>query len=234
MAYFIPPPKYDVLVVADSRATDIRAWLNDWGDIELDVVPAPSTGIEAAVEILISLRRDAKPNLVLILNGICDVLEKNRATRKYFMVHESVPDLVQPYMKQVKRGQELLEIFFDDSKWMFNPLTGADICDYNYPKRKELQGKALETYLLNKAPHPGQSVLNQAVLEINSEIVSVNKRNRVFTPYTATHVHRHYDRSYHHSYQHTSDGCHLTDDGKKYWALQIKKAIDKTRNQNKV
>ena len=59
MAYFIPPPRYTVLVIADSRALDIKRWSNEWGDIELDVVPAPSTGIEAAVEILIAERRDA-------------------------------------------------------------------------------------------------------------------------------------------------------------------------------
>ena len=77
MAYFIPPSRYSVLVVTDSRATDIKTWLSDWGDVELDVIPAPSTGIEGAVENLITLRRDATPDLVLVLNGICDILKKN-------------------------------------------------------------------------------------------------------------------------------------------------------------
>ena len=73
---------YKVLIVADSRALDIKSALEDWGDLELDVVPAPSTGIEAAVEVLITVRRDVTPDLVLILNGVCDVLEKNRLKRK--------------------------------------------------------------------------------------------------------------------------------------------------------
>ena len=50
---------YKVLIVADSRALDINRHLDDSGDIELDIVPAPSTGIEAAVEVLIAERRDA-------------------------------------------------------------------------------------------------------------------------------------------------------------------------------
>ena len=233
MAHFVPPSGYSVLVVADSRATDMFNWLDDWGDIDLDVVPAPSTGIEAAVEVLIAQRRDATPDLVIVLNGICDVLTKNRVTHKYFMVQETVPEVVQHYLKQVKRGQELLEIFFDESLWMFNPLTGADISDYNSPERKGLTGAALAKYHESYTPDPLQSVMNQAVLEINTEVGKINKNNKVFTPYTATFVHRHYDKSYHHSYHHMRDGCHLTQEGKKYWANQIVKAIGKTRAQQK-
>ena len=229
MAYFVPPSRYSVLVVTDSRAADIKRWSTDWGDLELDVIPAPSAGIEAGVELLITERRDVKSDLVIVLSGICDVLTKNRTTHKYFMVHETVQDVVQYYMKQVKRGQELLEIFFDDAKWMFNPLTGADIYDYNSPIRKQLSGDDLMAYHCAKTPDPLQDTLNQAVLEINTEITKVNKVNNVFTPYTATYVHRHYGGAYHHSYQYTNDGCHLTWGAKQYWAKQIKKAIEKTR-----
>ena len=221
---------FKVLVVADSRALQLDKWLQDWGDIEFDIVPAPSTGIEAAVEVLIAERRDATPDLVLVLNGICDVLTKNRVTRKYFMIQETVGEVVQHYVKQVKRGQELLEIFFDDSKWMFNPLTGADTADYNDPARKHMNEAQLAEHHQNKIRSPLQSVLDQAVLQINTEIVKINKLNKVFTPYTATFVHRHYGGAFHHSYQYTCDGCHLTSDGKKYWANRILKAINKTRD----
>ena len=81
------------------------------------------------MEILIARRRDATPDAVFIMNGICGVLVKNKSSHKYFMLHDTVNDTVQHYMKQVKRGQERLEIFYDDSLWVFNPLTGADICD---------------------------------------------------------------------------------------------------------
>ena len=128
------------------------------------MIPAPSTDIEAAVEVLITERRDAKPDLVLILNGICDVLTKNKVSRKYFMVQESVDEVVQDYVKQVKRGQELFEIFFDESRWMFNPLTGADICDYNSPGRKFLTDEDLAQFHQNKIPDPAQPIMNQAVL----------------------------------------------------------------------
>ena len=229
MAYFAPPARYCVLVVADSRALDIHNWLQDWGDIELDVVPAPSTGIEGAVEVLITQRRDAKPELVLILNGICDVLEKNRTAHRYFELHETVEEVVAHYVKQIKRGQELLEIFFDESNWMFNALTGADIADYNNHHRKHMTDEELARHHQEKTPDPLQPVMDQAVLDINSEIVKINKNNNVFTPYTATHVHRHYGHSYHHSYQYARDGCHLKPEGKSYWAREIKKAIMKTR-----
>ena len=47
-------------------------WLDDRGDVELDVVPA-STGIEGTVEAGkdATQRKDAKPNLILVLNRIC-------------------------------------------------------------------------------------------------------------------------------------------------------------------
>ena len=220
---------YSVIMVTDSRSGDIVNFLDNWGDVNIDIVHAPSTGIEAGVEILIAQRRDATPDLVLMMNGICDILVKNKTTHKYFMMHDTVDETVEYYEKQVKRGQELLEIFFDESKWMFNSLTGADICDYNNPARPQLTGEQLAAYHQSKTPDPLQTVMDQAVLDINRKVVSVNKMNKVFTPYTATFVHRHYSGGYHHSYQHTRDGCHLKPDGKKYWAKEVKKAIDKTR-----
>ena len=134
--------RYTVIMVTDSRIGDTAEHLADWGDIDLDIVYAPSTGIEAAVEILIKERRDATPNLVLIMNGICDVLFKNRLTHKYSMLNETVDSTVSHYMDQIKRGQESLEIFYDESLWMFNALTGADISDYNDPLRKNLKGES--------------------------------------------------------------------------------------------
>ena len=193
------------------------------------MVPAPSTGIEAAVEILITRRRDATPDLVLILNGICDVLVKNKVTHKYFIMKETTDDLVKYYKDQLKRGRELLEIFFDESKWIFNPLTGADIADYNNPNRKHMSKEELVVYHSNKVPDEYQHVLDEAVILINGEVGKLNKLNQTITPYTASFVHRHYSGSYHHSYQHTSDGCHLSPEAKVYWAKQIKKAINKTR-----
>ena len=222
--------KYFVLVVTDSRAADIKSWI-DWGDVELDVVPAKGAGIEAAVEVLMTQCRDVTPDLVLVLNGVCDILVKSRLTRKYFMIAETVPEVVDHFLKQVKRGQELLEIFFDEAKWMFNPLTGLDICDYNNPDRKKMTDEQLTEYHNKKTPDPLQPVLNQAVIEINREVVQINKRNGVLTPYTATYVHRHYGNSYHHSYQYTGDGCHLTPDCKGYWGKQLLKAITKTRDK---
>ena len=183
--------RYSVIVVTDSRSGDIRNFLDDWEDIDLDIVHAPSTGIEAAIEVLITQRRDATPNLVLVMNGICDVLVKNKTTHKYFMMHETVKEVVDYYEKQVKRGQELLEIFYDESKWIFNSLTGADICDYNNPIRPHLSDVELAEYHQTKIPDPLQGVMDLAVLEINRKVVNVNKNNRVFTPYTATFMHRH-------------------------------------------
>ena len=222
---------YSVIMVTDSRTSDIVGCLDDWGNISIDIVRAPSTGIEAAVEILIKERRDATPDLVIIMNGICDVLLKNKLTHKYSMLNDTVNSTVKYYMDQVRRGQELLEIFYDDSVWMFNALTGADISDYNNPQRRGLKGEDLVIYHRHKVPDPLQPVMNQAVLDINLKLVEVNKINKVFTPYTATYVHRHYSSGYHHSYQHTRDGCHLTEQAKKYWAKELKKAIVKVRDQ---
>ena len=226
--------RYSVILVTDSRSGDLNRAIPDWGDIDLDIVRAPSTGIEAAVEVLITERRDVTANMVIIMNGICDILVKNKTTRKYFMMHESVDTVAEYYMKQVARGQELLEIFFDESKWIFNPVTGADICDYNNPNRKGMSVEQLAAYHQTKTPDPLQSVMNQAVIAINLKIGDVNRRNKVFTPYTATFVHKHYGGKYHHSYQCTKDGCHLTDEGKKYWAKEVKKAINKTRQQDAI
>ena len=220
---------YKVLVVADSRACDLDQWLEDWGEISLDIVPAPSTGIEAAVEILITQRRDTTHDLIIIMNGICDVLVKNKVTHKYFIMKETVEELITYYKDQLKRGRELLEIFFDESKWMFNPLTGADIADYNNPIRRHMSAEELVYNHQNKMPDKFQPVLDEAVIEINREIGNLNKLNKTITPYTASFIHRHYSGSYHHSYQYTSDSCHLSLEAKVYWAKQIKKAIEKTK-----
>ena len=223
---------HHVIMVSDSRSLDLDRYLDDWGNIELDIVKAPSTGIEAAVEILIAQRRDATPDVVMVMNGICDILVKNKTTHKYFMLHDSLDATVQYYVNQVKRGQELLEIFYDESLWIFNPVTGADICDYNTPGRRDFTVDQLSLHHKTKTPDPLQPVMDQAILQINARVGEVNWRNKVVTPYTATFVHRHYNGGYHHSYQHTRDGCHLTDEGKKYWAKQVKAAIEKTMKKH--
>ena len=222
---------FKVLVVTDSRAVDLKNFMEDWGDIELTVVPAPSMGIESEIDLLISQKKNTNPDMVLVMNGICDILVKNKITRKYFLAHESVDELTAHYLKQVEKGLELLDLYFGKAKKMFNPVTGADVSDYNNTERKKLKGESLAAYHRAKIPDPLQPVLNAAVLQINTEIVKINKGNSVYTPYTATFVHKHYGGAYHHSYQYTSDGCHLTEEGKRYWAQQVKKAITKTRKQ---
>ena len=224
---------FKVIMVTDSRSQDLNLYTEDWDGITLDIVKAPSTGIEAAVEILIAQKRDVTPNAVFIMNGICDILVKNKTTHRYFMLNDTVEETVQHYMKQVKRGQELLEIFYDESLWVFNPITGADICDYNTHERRRMTDDLLVYHHHTKTPDPLQPVMDQAVLDINTRIGEVNWKNNVVTPYTASFVHRRYKGAYHHSYQYTSDGCHLTEEGKKYWAKQVKNSIEKTKDKQK-
>ena len=161
---------YRVIMVSDSRALDLDQYCDNWGDIELDIVKAPSAGIEAAVEILIAQRRDATPDVVIIMNGICDILAKNKIAHKNFMLNDSLDATVEHYMKQVKRGQELLEIFYDESLWIFNPVTGADICDYNTPGRRDFTADQMRLHHQTKTPDPLQPIMNQAVVQINAKI----------------------------------------------------------------
>ena len=89
----------------------------------------------------------------------------------------------------------------------------------------------LKCFHQGKTPDPLQPIMDQAVLEINAKVGEVNWKNGVVTPYTATFVHRHHKGAYHHSYQHTSDGCHLTEEGKKYWGRQVKNSIEKNKDK---
>ena len=132
-------------------------------------------------------------------------------------------------MIQIDKATGILTSTLKSSKVVFAPLTGIDLADYNGYERRGLTGEELRQYQQSKQRHPLQDQLNESVISINREISRHNAKNAMFTPYTATLVHKKYHGKYLHYYNNLNDGCHLTDDAKQYWASEILKCVRKCR-----
>ena len=92
----------------------------------------------------------------------------------------------------------------------------------------ELIGMNLEKTTYTKNPTYGQQdILNEAIMRINTKIVSINEDNIVPTPWIAKRVHVNRKNGSHHQYERLPDRIHLSDELKCICAQRLVDTIYK-------
>ena len=218
--------EYRVLLVTDSRSTNIEKYVDDWENIVLDVVDEPYGGMKAGAEQLVNNKKDESPNAVFVLNGIRDILDRNEHSQMYSFKWQTVSEAVYYYMEQAQEAYNLLRQHFPSVPIAFVSVTGADINKCNAPQRKGLSPR--KRY---NAPDPWQEVLNAAVVEINREISVFNKAHGIPSMNVALTVHR-FIKGVQGSqpiYSLLEDGIHMKETTKRFWAKELKKCIEKVQ-----
>lgn len=121
--------------------------------------------------------------------------------------------IIQQYTDEMNFSFALLrKITKAGTKIVFAPITGMDLSKFN----KVDEGSMIEP----------QTVLNEAITEINNLIISRNMKSACKTPWTHGIVHRYFRRKYHFSYKRLKeDGCHLTEEIRIFWGRKIVSAI---------
>ena len=221
-----------VMVLCDSRGLGLQTKLNDAGPTEFLVRTEPSAGLVMAATKALSEAIKLKPDYIIIAAGICEVTLKNRITKLYTVKCTDVTEATKAYSEAMEETKSLFEDVLPNTKIIFNPVTGVDLTDYNSKSRKGLFGDELKVYHENKELHPMQDTLNATVISINKEIAKFNYNHKVATPWSASLVHKYEKKKYYHHYQYLSDGCHLMDECKEYWAEKFHKANSKSNEIN--
>lgn len=221
-----------ILIIADSRGRDLQELLSKLKPlVPIKVLTHPGSGAELAVLKSVPFIIDSKPDLVLMLTGICDLTWKHRHTKHIGLRHSKVEDNVSHVMEAISSAYDLL-MSQGVKQISFATITGADLVDCNHSPRRHMTAKDYLDYCATtKGVDVSQSTLNDSVLLINKKIVIFNRNNSVRTTWLAGLVHSYYKNKYHHCYKRLIDGCHPDPKTKEAWAAQIVKTIRRILSQ---
>lgn len=216
----------EVLVVADSRGRGLQPILDRGNEGKIvKVLAMGGAGSQiAAIRALHSIKRD-KPELVILMTGICDLTWRDRRTHLTKLRSSSVNECVENVMGPLRAAYDIME-----SEGGVRPsiatLTGLDLADYNYKGRKHMSEDEYKQYSETvKERHKDQGTLNEATIEINRRITALNKGHGIPTTWLSTVVHTYYRGVHHHNYKRLRDGCHPDEGTKNSWCSQIRKTI---------
>lgn len=166
-----------------------------------------------------------KPQLIILITGVCDLTRRDRTTKLTCLRHRTVSENVEHVIGSAKSALDLLKAV-GVNRISLATLTGIDLTDYNNPQRKHMTSDEYKQYRKNqKSTHPQQDTLNMSVLEINRQLTALNQSNAIPTTWMGGVVHTHTKRKTFHYYIRLFDGCHADDQTKADWASQIHRAI---------
>ena len=216
------------LIIADSRGRGLSELLaNTKSPDQISLLTYPGAGSELAVLKSLKYISDFNPHLVIMLTGVCDLTWRNKSTKQISLRFEKLNEIISHVLDALHTAYDLLTAH-GVPKISFATITGVDLSDCNYPPRKHMTTEQYIDYCATtKISHPDQSKLNDAILQINRKIVTLNRRNSAKTTWIAGLVHSYYKNKYHHCYKRLFDGCHPDQKTKKAWAGQIIKSLNR-------
>lgn len=213
------------VIIADSRGSGLQQLLFNMGCRDLRILTHPGAGYELAALRSVETIKVVKPDLILVLTGICDLTRRDFRTKVTQLRHPTIMENVEHVINSAKSSLDLLKSL-GDHRISFSTITGIDLADYNNPTRKYMTDSEYREYCLeSKITHPQQDTLNLSILEINRRITALNRANSTPTVWLGGVVHSHSKRKTYHYYIRLMDGCHADEHTKTEWASQIHNAI---------
>lgn len=202
-----------ILVICDSRGRTLEPEILETF-VHLDVEVAWQPGLtllgtfQFARERILSL----KPKIIFILTGICDITQVySHNPRLVLLRNTTSEETVYSYMQKVdfvhSQIFSMKRLLGHGPMIVFPTQTGIDMGKYShYPE---------------DLIHPHQATLNKAINTINRNITIQNSSMRVFTPFLASSVHTRCRGKVRTVYSKLADGCHLTENLSKEWAIKL-------------
>ena len=214
------------IIITDSRGTGLHRHLAEMNSRdEIKVIIHKGAGYELAVIKSLNVIKSTRPDLIIIMAGICDLTWRDKITKITSIRYKNPEETVQHVIDAAKAAYDLLKAT-NDYKISFATLTGIDLADYNHPPRKNMTSDEYKNYTINqKQPHEDQNTVNKAIIEINRQLTSINQANGIPTAWLAGVVHNYFRGKYHHYYVKLADGCHADERTKIEWAKRITKTL---------
>lgn len=219
------------LVIADSRGRGLQQLISPRGSDACCVLVHSGAGSELAV--LRSLRAidNVKPDLIILMTGICDLTWRHSRTGLTQLRSTEVDECVSRVLGAIRAALDLLAT--PARRISIATLTGLDLADYNHKPRRNMSDSEYEHYCKHvKIAHPHQGILNDTIVEVNRQIIALNKAASMPTTWLAGRVHSCFKNKYRHFYKHLIDGCHPSGGTRDFWAAQVSKSVKKTKNND--
>lgn len=219
----LPPRKAvmpKILFLADSRGRNLEIDLRDLLGNTFTLMCYPGATVMDTLRRSEYLRKNNHWTQIYCLAGLCDLTIKNHSSRIVSIRNPDTGHLVRDYVNTLHEAYTTLIHQCpraDSLKCVFCPVTGLNFSAYN--KRSSHPDDALN-----------QRILNEAIVQLNTEIVDFNSSNKNFTPWTNRTVHRRHRQTMSHNYERlASDGCHLSIPVRHHWAETLHEAVVKNQ-----
>lgn len=217
------------LIIADSRGKGMQQHLDKHLPGESTKILSHSgAGYELAAIKSLKEIRDHKPDIVIIMAGICDITWRDRHSKKTSLRYKNVRDNIDNAMGAAKAALDILGAA-GEHKISFATVTGLNLTDYNNKARRHMLAEEYGQYALTKVDHIQQKDLDEVIIEVNRQLTAMNRDNGVPTTWTSTTVHSYYRKVHHHNYKKLMDGCHPNNETRERWAKQLAKSIMRIR-----
>lgn len=201
-----------VALICDSRGKRLQEKFQG-DDVQVKVLYYSGAKLYQSTRLAINYIKAFLPDQIYILSGINTMTKLDKRTRIVTLAAPERNKIVQIYQDEMNFSLALLRKNINTkTKVIFAPLIGMNLSSYNKT--------TAESESVN------QGILNDALLDINSVIIAMNKSNQCKTPWTQSLVHRYFRGKYHHYYERLDeDGCHLKEEVLDNWSLKLKTAI---------
>ena len=172
-------------------------------------------GIRGLVSMAYAHAKARPQDTVIVCPGVIDFLYIGQTTGQSSLRFNSVAEAVDHITSLINEGDVNYHTAYPHSHMIFGLLTGMDLAAYPMANEKD-------TFK--------QYVINASIISINEEIVAVNERNHLPTPWLSGKVHRirHTRKGqilYQQLYHHLRDGFHPTSKLLEYWANKLVSTI---------
>ena len=214
------------VIITDSRGQGLQELLNTIPDLAtMQILQSRGAGCVRATLSAVPFIVKTPPDLVILMAGICDITTRNKITKLTTIKELSQEVLLQGALTAIESAITIL-IKHNCMRISIATVTGIELADYNNKERRLMTPVQYDQHMqTTKQFDVHQEIIDTVIVQLNKEIVAINRRARSPTTWTANAVHTYFKKAYHHYYKHLQDGCHATTRTKQYWANQVSRTV---------
>ena len=203
-----------VHIIGDSRLTEYESFIRDENTNNLPIFVEAQRGarLNQLGTLAINRLHNTKNTSVIIAGGINNCTFKDIQSGKYYFNFQSEVEMTSHLMAEFNSVDNLIRSIHGNVRVAYCDIIGMDMEVYKY--------------CTNPTPRQ-QDIFDSAIIETNRQIVNLNKKNQIFTPWIAKTVHLPRKHGFKHAYERLVDGLHWDDDLKVSCAVRLVNAATK-------
>ena len=214
----------DVVLIGDSRVSDLKPLLRNRPDISMIVNSYPGARLHTLRDTAEYMAYNHHYKHIYIFGGINDVTTKDPALGTVSVNYTCTDDMHTALMSKYIDCLKVIQKANTEVKVIFLPLIGLDIGIYNgRPRCRRGTGLYLTPWKVGIPSHPKQALVNEAVLAVNETLIALNATQKVHTLLINHDIHKRVraHTPVKHMYEKLKDGLHPTLDTVGKWANVI-------------